>query len=73
MNQKKINPKKIIMVTQTIYDPHDLDHGQCTCCGETSDEILKGDWRCIDCIEEEKFIDMTMRGDSYRAEDLEDW
>ncbi len=50
------------MIEETIYDPSELTHGKCKCCGEESDEILKGDGRCIDCIEEEKFYNMTMQG-----------
>ena len=50
------------MIIETTYTPEDLQHGICTCCSEESDEILIGDGRCIDCIEEEKFFDATMSG-----------
>jgi hypothetical protein len=50
------------MKTETIYSEFDLEHGICTCCNEESDEILVGDGRCIDCIEEEKFFNETMKG-----------
>lgn len=55
------------MITETTYYPGDLEHGVCRCCGEISDEILIGDGRCVDCIEEERFINMTME------KDLEEW
>lgn len=55
------------MITETTYAPEDLKYGVCRCCDEESDEILKGDGRCIDCIEEERFINMTM------GQDLEEW
>jgi hypothetical protein len=38
-----------------------IKKGKCTCCGEKSNEILIGDGRCADCIEEEKFIKGTMK------------
>lgn len=55
------------MITETTYASEDLKHGECPSCGETSDEILVGDGRCVDCIEEERFIAMTME------QDLEEW
>lgn len=48
------------MIEETIYSPYDLEYGECSSCGELSDEILKGDGRCLDCIESEKFYEMTM-------------
>jgi hypothetical protein len=48
------------MIEETIYFPEDLEYGICSSCGETTNEILKGDGRCIDCIEEAKFYNMTM-------------
>ena len=48
------------MVTETIYCPEDLTHGICESCGKESDEILKGDGRCVDCIEADKFYEETM-------------
>jgi hypothetical protein len=49
------------MKTETTYSQFGLKKGKCKCCGEKSNEILIGDGRCIDCIEEEKFIEETMR------------
>lgn len=49
------------MITETTYCPEELAHGVCSSCGEESDEILKGDGRCVDCIEEDKFINATMQ------------
>ncbi len=45
------------METQITYSEMDLETGICTCCSEKSDEILIGDGRCIDCIEENKFYE----------------
>lgn len=50
------------MVTETTYTKFDLEVGKCTCCGDKTDEILIGDGRCIDCVEEEKFYEETMKG-----------
>ena len=49
------------MKTETSYSAFDLEKGKCKCCGEQSKEILIDDGRCVDCIEEEKFIDLTMK------------
>jgi len=49
------------MKSETTYSASDLKKGKCTSCGESSNEILIADDRCIDCIEQEKFIDETMR------------
>jgi hypothetical protein len=50
------------MIEETTYLQCDLQSGKCTCCSEESHEILIGDGRCIDCIEENKFFEMTMKG-----------
>jgi len=50
------------MFTETIYTPFDLEHGECSSCGEISDDILIDDGRCIYCIEEQKFFEETMKG-----------
>lgn len=55
--------KGVNMITETTYYPEDLKHGECSSCGEISDEILIGDGRCVDCIEEERFIAVTMDED----------
>ena len=47
------------MIEETTYSDFDLESGICTCCNEESEEILIDDGRCIDCIEEEKFINAT--------------
>lgn len=48
------------MILEINYYPDDLEYGECRCCGEESAEIVKGDGRCVGCIEEERFIGMTM-------------
>lgn len=64
------------MIIEMTYTPEDLKHGQCSSCGEISEEKFIGDGRCVDCIEEERFINMTMvqGGDpyTYTRQDLED-
>lgn len=50
------------MKKETIYSEHELETGECTLCGEQSDEILISDGRCIDCIESEAFYEETMKG-----------
>ncbi len=32
------------------YSEWDLETGICKCCGDESDEIVKGNGRCVDCI-----------------------
>jgi hypothetical protein len=49
------------MKIETTYSHYDLTNGKCPCCGEYSYEILLGDGRCIDCIEDETFFERTMR------------
>ena len=50
------------MIEETIYSQSDIEHGICSSCDEESDEILIGDGRCIDCIEDQKFFEKTMEG-----------
>lgn len=47
---------------EIFYSEFDLETGICTSCEEQSDEILIGDGRCVDCIEEQKFYEETMKG-----------
>lgn len=49
------------MITTTTYSEHDLKKGKCTSCGEKSKQILINDGRCVDCIEEQKFYEKTMK------------
>lgn len=49
------------MKTEIIYSQSDLETGKCKSCSEQSSEILIGDGRCIDCIEEQKFFEATMK------------
>ena len=48
------------MITTTDYFDSELRDGECTCCSEQT-RIVPDDGRCPDCIEEEKFINMTMQ------------
>lgn len=50
------------MESETTYSEQDLESGKCKCCDEQSNEILIDDGRCIDCIEEQKFYEETMKG-----------
>lgn len=49
------------MICETIYGEGDLMHGICECCGEESDEIDVNTGICIDCLEEQKFYEMSMK------------
>lgn len=49
------------MTTETTYGPWDLERGECVCCGEVSDIIVKGTDTCADCIEDQKFYEESMR------------
>lgn len=49
------------MKIETTYYASDLESGECISCGEDSLEILKQDGRCIDCIEEEKLFERSMK------------
>lgn len=49
------------MIEERIYHLEDLHHGICIHCEEESDEIT-ADCRCVDCVEEELFIEQTMKG-----------
>jgi hypothetical protein len=49
------------MIEERIYYPEDLHHGVCIHCEMESDEIT-ADGRCVDCVEEELFIEQTMKG-----------
>ena len=53
---------------ETIYSRCDLKSGKCRRCGKKSNEILKGDGRCIDCIEAEKFYEITMHSEKYNED-----
>lgn len=53
------------MITETIYHPSDLHCGECEWCGGKSDELIyteDGQEVCVDCIEEMKFYEGTMKG-----------
>lgn len=50
------------MITETTYPEFELEKGKCTYCEKKSNEILIDDGRCVDCIEEEKFYNETMKG-----------
>lgn len=40
------------MDIEFTYSQWELQTGICKCCGEESDEIVKGNGRCVDCINE---------------------
>lgn len=48
------------MIEERIYCKEDLHHGICECCGDESDEITE-DGRCVDCVEEELFIEQCSK------------
>ncbi len=58
------------MKTETTYDQVDLEEGECTSCLEKSDQILIGDTKCVECIEDQKFFDATMEAEEARTDDM---
>lgn len=48
------------MIEERKYNYSDLHYGICESCGEESYEITE-DGRCVDCIEEEIFINNCMK------------
>lgn len=50
------------MIETRTYMADELEHGICAYCGQESDEILIGTDSCVDCIEAQRFYEMTMRG-----------
>jgi len=50
------------MIVETSYSPWDLKRGKCEDCGDISNEILIEENVCVDCVESEKFYQMTMKG-----------
>ncbi|GAB6120988.1 hypothetical protein [Dysgonomonas termitidis] len=53
----------------TTYGPQDLTHGKCTCCGETSSEIVIGEGMCADCVQMIDFEMMLMMEDGKYEQD----
>ena len=49
------------MIIETTYSIDDLCHGICKRCGEESHEIDTRTGWCIDCIEEERFYQESMK------------
>lgn len=49
------------MIIETTYNKNDLIYGICAHCSEESSEIDPITGWCIDCIEEERFYQETMR------------
>ena len=49
------------MEFETIYNSDDLIYGVCERCGEESHEIDPDTGWCIDCIEEERFYQESMK------------
>lgn len=54
----------INMTEERIYYKEDLHYGVCESCGEESNEITE-DGRCIDCVEEEHFINQCMKSKKF--------
>lgn len=52
------------MITNTTYYGFQLRRGTCQSCSEISNEIIDDDGfdKCIDCIQEQKFYEQTMKG-----------
>ena len=58
------------MVSETIYNTDDLAYGVCEKCGEESSEIDPCTGWCIDCIEEERFYQESMK---YQDKSFKNW
>lgn len=58
------------MVSETIYNAEDLMYGICEICGIESSEIDPITGCCIDCIEEEKFYQESMK---YSEKSFKNW
>lgn len=56
------NETKSTIAEITVYDFNFLETGTCTSCGDKTDEIMPDDDRCVDCIQEQKFYEETMKG-----------
>lgn len=53
------------MITETIYHSSDFHSGECEWCGVKSNELIyteDGQEVCVDCIEDKKFYEETMKG-----------
>lgn len=48
------------MIEERIYLREDLHRGVCECCRKRSDEITESGL-CVDCVEEQRFIEETMK------------
>ena len=59
------------MIIETTYS--DLVHGICERCGEESHEIDPNSGWCIDCIEEERFYQESMRMADSLSKTFKDW
>ena len=57
------------MIKETTYS--NLIHGVCERCGCETDEIDPNSGWCVDCIEEERFYQESMRTAKYSA--FKDW
>ena len=55
---------------EIIYSLKDLQKGKCKSCGEISDEILVGDGRCVECIEDQAFFRRVMKKESEDKEEF---
>lgn len=61
------------MIIETTYSIDDLRHGICKRCGEESHEIDTRTGWCIDCIEEERFYQESMRMVNSLSKTFKDW
>lgn len=43
------------------YSEWELKTGICKCCGDESDEIVKGTGRCVDCINDIAFMESELK------------
>lgn len=48
------------MKIEFTYSQWDLEIGICKCCGEESNEIVKSNGRCVDCINDIAIMESEM-------------
>ena len=48
------------MIKETTYSSFDLERGKCKSCNEMTDIVI-GEDRCPDCIQDQEFYEATMK------------
>lgn len=61
------------MIIETTYNQYDLVYGVCEHCGCETDKIDPTTGWCVDCIEEERFYQESMRTANISYSAFKDW